>query len=174
MYQTMVSPVAGFLQRMSGLPSLLKSPTPTIFQGLPILATVSCPTTTGPFRYHNRTSPVDSFLSRMSGAPISIEISHPYNIPGGTGRCLEPLLANQGSPIHIPDRHIPGCPICPENVLASVPFEISAPGNFPARAANDAGRGGSREYDRRNEKDPKRDEAALFHEDLEFSLSWYL
>ena len=33
MYQTMLTPVAVFLQRMSGLPSLLKSAVPAIFQG---------------------------------------------------------------------------------------------------------------------------------------------
>ena len=67
MYQTIVSPVAEFLQTMSGFPSPLKSPTPTMFQGLDILATVSCPTTTDPFRYQIRTSPVEASLSRCPG-----------------------------------------------------------------------------------------------------------
>src|SRR5512135_1117516 len=70
MYQTMFAPVEILRQRMSGLPSLLKSATPTIFQFWSVTgARLAEPVCVSPFMYQTMFAPVDILRQRMSASP---------------------------------------------------------------------------------------------------------
>jgi hypothetical protein len=67
--QTMLAPVEVFRQRMSGLPSLLKSPVPASVQTVEREGREAWDTTVVPFIYQIMLAPVEAFLQRMSGLP---------------------------------------------------------------------------------------------------------
>jgi hypothetical protein len=65
----MLAPVEVFLQRISGLPSLLKSPVPARVQAVEREGREAEDATVIPFIYQTILAPVEVFLQRISGIP---------------------------------------------------------------------------------------------------------
>src|SRR6266496_839783 len=83
MSQITRSPVTLFCQRMSGLPSALKSPDPTMFHEVPTTPKLTLLLRLVPFMSQITRSPVTLFCQRISDFPSPLKSAFGGKIPWG-------------------------------------------------------------------------------------------
>ena len=132
MSQTARCPLELFCQRISALPSPLKSAEPVIFQSVEAEFNNTLPVPDGAIHEPDRALPIGIVLPKNIRLAIAVEIGsrNIFPIQRSTGQVH---AAYMGRSVHQPDRALTGNTILPDNVQPAITVEIGRGRYVPLR-----------------------------------------